>query len=933
MAAPRSELTREEVQALASAFSAQSAARLVLERAGLPRERQPSWQAGDAIAFWTEVARLLALGAVVDGRQKVLAAALEEFPYNQVLRAGYDGEPRGGREPLDERASSSSGVRPEARRSASPPSRAEAPEETVAPRPSAATEAPVPEDEPSSRVDRPGPAGDGDSAARNRRFPASASRSQWTRYAADAVLPAPASDAPTATDALDIAGDVATLAKLVVARTPPPPLAIALLGRWGSGKSSFMLQMRYKAQKLAEIAAERSDPQKSAFVGRVLQIEFNAWHYSDDRVWTGLVDRLFRELATAYATNAPPAGSAGEVRAERKRLHARREEEAKRRDRLAADLRTIDGSPTGQGRFARHRALRWFVLSAKAWARDVWADLAASWRILAQVVALVVVVGLAWWYGADVATRAHAHALARFGPPVVTALAVLYPGWRFYRTLRSRAEQVHAELSATLAGVDETIGELDRQLVVVDAAAGLASFVADRSADSAYADYRGLVGRVRDDLAQLQDRLDTALAEWNADREAAAEAAVATGEAPGGTGTEQATAGTRSARRKAARKAKTAAEDREAKELGAAGSSRPLERIVLYVDDLDRCPPKVVVEVLAAVHLLLALRLFVVVVAVDPDWLHGAVNTYRDGLFADEESPDGAFWTTGDYLEKIFQIPFALASMDDMGDSGRDYLRGLMRPAEETEASARPAVGPTGPAPADTAPADTAPADTAPADTAPAGAEQPTDGGPAPDDPGLLLFSTAEEAFLPELHGLVRTPRAGKRLVNLYRLVRIGVSEADRPSFIADPDDAGSGGEYQVVAILLAALVRDAVAAGQLFERLAALDGTDPDILTTLRAHGSTTATTATTATGVARASTAVHASDEETRALRVLCLELAGLVESLGARDSATENVMEKATVRQAALYQKWQARVSRFSFHTAVRRPPTAARTPPGG
>jgi hypothetical protein len=34
----------------------------------------------------------------------------------------------------------------------------------------------------------------------------------------------------------------------------------------------------------------------------------------------------------------------------------------------------------------------------------------------------------------------------------------------------------------------------------------------------------------------------------------------------------------------------------------------PLQRIVLYVDDLDRCPPRRVVEVLTAVHLMLACR-------------------------------------------------------------------------------------------------------------------------------------------------------------------------------------------------------------------------------------------------------------------------------------------------------------------------------------
>ena len=46
-----------------------------------------------------------------------------------------------------------------------------------------------------------------------------------------------------------------------------------------------------------------------------------------------------------------------------------------------------------------------------------------------------------------------------------------------------------------------------------------------------------------------------------------------------------------------------------------------IDRIVLDIDDLDRCQPQQVVEVLQAIHLLLALNLFVVVVGVDPGWL------------------------------------------------------------------------------------------------------------------------------------------------------------------------------------------------------------------------------------------------------------------------------------------------------------------------
>src|SRR6185369_2506429 len=41
-----------------------------------------------------------------------------------------------------------------------------------------------------------------------------------------------------------------------------------------------------------------------------------------------------------------------------------------------------------------------------------------------------------------------------------------------------------------------------------------------------------------------------------------------------------------------------------------AQGTRPIDRIVLYIDDLDRCEPEKVVEVLQAVHLLLAFDIF-----------------------------------------------------------------------------------------------------------------------------------------------------------------------------------------------------------------------------------------------------------------------------------------------------------------------------------
>ena len=99
-----------------------------------------------------------------------------------------------------------------------------------------------------------------------------------------------------------------------------------------------------------------------------------------------------------------------------------------------------------------------------------------------------------------------------------------------------------------------------------------------------------------------------------------------------------------------------------------------IDRIILYIDDLDRCPPARVVEVLQAIHLLLALPLFVVVVGVDPRWLFGSLQRHYHALLQPQApgqtaDDDMSHWasTPQDYLEKIFQIPFALMPMTSRG--------------------------------------------------------------------------------------------------------------------------------------------------------------------------------------------------------------------------------------------------------------------------
>jgi hypothetical protein len=124
---------------------------------------------------------------------------------------------------------------------------------------------------------------------------------------------------------------------------------------------------------------------------------------------------------------------------------------------------------------------------------------------------------------------------------------------------------------------------------------------------------------------------------------------------------------------------------------------RRADRVVLFIDDLDRCGPDVVVKVLEAVHILLSSNLFVVVVGVDVRWLTQALATHHADQFRDNAALDPE-----EFLEKIFQVPFWIPTMSTKGSEAivRDALpevrrtgTGLPPPSETLQPEQPPGPG------------------------------------------------------------------------------------------------------------------------------------------------------------------------------------------------------------------------------------------------
>jgi len=231
------------------------------------------------------------------------------------------------------------------------------------------------------------------------------------------------------------------------------------------------------------------------------------------------------------------------------------------------------------------------------------------------------------------------------------------------------------------------------------------------------------------------------------------------------------------------------------------------DRIVLYIDDLDRCTHQQVYDVLQAIHLLLAFELFVVVVGVDVRWVEEAVSRQfvpvveslpEDASAADRDAARQRAETERrkraiDYLEKIFQLPFWLRRLSTEGDKGGSYgayvtelLKANLKAPEaattlfQPEESGRMAASDATASSSEDSAIDEGAAETREF----AVAEEP-----ASIDLALatVRLTQGEVDFLasPEIGAIAfKSPRSVKRMLNVYRIVRARMSEAELEEFL-----------------------------------------------------------------------------------------------------------------------------------------------------
>lgn len=673
------------------------------------------------------------------------------------------------------------------------------------------------------------------------------------------------SDLPEGEDKLDIAPEVDALASLVASKVITPPLSIGLFGDWGSGKSFFMNKMIDRVAWICQNLAPGSNPH---FCRNIIQIRLNAWHYSEANIWASLVTHIFDNLRlTVEGEDNKDTERAVEKRrelilaelgeleklreqAQRELEDAERELDRARSARAAADGEAsrreqeleaasardvLDGlrlTPDIEKLYAGAQKTLGLSEVAKdarevyavvqqvhtigGQAQALWLSIVNSedWRrrllwlggVLAAFVVLALLVNAPWF---DTANETW-EAIKVFVAGVV-GLAGVGAGWlrthlgsaRQAMDLLRQADQAFAQqkederhriretLDARKLAYEEQLKKVDQARREVEEANQVvaekevelrdlepdrlfARFIQERALSEDYRKELGILSLVRKDFERLAEFLS---------REHSGE---------------------------------------EAKYLA-------VDRIILYVDDLDRCPVDTVVKVLQAVHLLLGLSLFVVVVAVDERWIRRAlVQRYGDlledrrpHLLGSEEQVGSKAATSEDYLEKIFQVPFWIKPMGDEG--ARDLVRDLLK--EDLESAIvsvddEPDVEKTKDQRTDTQGRVITPTEELPS-VVPVDVDMEARVVYDPTwilEPQRLILNKEELRVIETLAPILgRSPRAVKRFVNVYRILRAGLHRDELSSFLGGDRKTPS---YPAVLLLLAILNGSPSLATELFKGL-----------------------------------------------------------------------------------------------------------------
>lgn len=488
---------------------------------------------------------------------------------------------------------------------------------------------------------------------------------------------------------LDSENDIEVLAALISYKEIAPPLAIGLFGDWGTGKSYFMHHLAKRIESYAESLDD-------AFCERVIKIHFNSWHYIDTNLWASLVNHIFESIYK-YLDKEFGSGDKSEseklfasLNSTQLRIREKESEKEKITQRISKLNRELAGIRAKKTEISEEKLVEGLFEipeiknQIKAIEKEFLGPALTDIHVIESQIAQLQNLGSRIKKAFDNTLKYSFKEVLWFiiCPALLFLLPWLIPvlfkttlgEWlpfissgankmvftlgafifflRPVNKVLDRFETLHKKLqelkkqkllekdeegknilekieeyraheeaiNKEVAELNTAVAKLETDIADIKSGKRIYRWVAERLNSQDYKKHLGIISTIRQDFEML-DALMLDQKKANA----------------------------------------LSVKDK----IENPPTAKSIERIVLFIDDLDRCPENRVVEVLQAVHLLMAFKLFVVVVGVDSRWLKNAIEyEYRNelGNTVNNNARNHAI-KANDYLEKIFQITFRLRKM------------------------------------------------------------------------------------------------------------------------------------------------------------------------------------------------------------------------------------------------------------------------------
>lgn len=534
--------------------------------------------------------------------------------------------------------------------------------------------------------------------------------------------------APRTDEYTDVDNEATAFARLIASEESKPPLAIGVFGRWGSGKTFFMTRIAQELDKIKKAKNDdfkRGIVQVDFNAWHYM--ETNVWASLVDVIFKALdseqskqgnnnQESLFDRLSTAQNMRMDAivnlADRLHQTSEARKNLHSAQREFKEKGPDGDALWRTVASSITGEsGEKIKDAAVmlgfEGIDVNGRS-VREVTADLRKSItggtiaiRVLrskftspklllllsAMLIGVPLVINgimneyenfLSTLFAITAAWGALVANAARRGLKLLHQLSntIMTAEQNALNTHHNEVEAAESKLSEakqSLQAAEENVVSAFQALEEESPGSRLASFIRQRAESEDYSKHFGVIATIRRDFEQLSELMRTAENTIDQDtnnkfrNEMNNRIEAFKVKHPNLFPSENCTQKNSEIDssmneeifgiQKAVQKLLNSLDDRKT-------VNKPFTRIVLKIDDLDRCPPEKVIDVLQAVHLFLNFPLFIILVCVDERWLSTSLSEKFSNLV---NGSNGA--TTSDYLEKIFQIPYWTQPMNEEATS------------------------------------------------------------------------------------------------------------------------------------------------------------------------------------------------------------------------------------------------------------------------